>query len=151
MPRFAPDVSASSAGIPNQRSLGLIFVSTQPGYLAPAVSVASSLPRRGVKSAVLIVPVVSSGPEDVNDEPGAAVAAAEPFLPKDAVTEIEEGLRALNATGAVEQVHRLVVKSLPVASVLTVGLGKQRDEWPADVIRRAAGSARPAAPAPPAR
>jgi len=102
-------------------------VSTQPGYLAPAVSVASSLPRRGVKSAVLIVPVVSSGPEDVNDEPGAAVAGAEPFLPKDAVTEIEDGLRALNATGAVEQVHRLVVKSLPVASVLTVGLGKQLD------------------------
>jgi leucyl aminopeptidase len=51
-------------------------VSTQPGYLAPAVSVASSLPRRGVKSAVLIVPVVSSGPEDVNDEPGAVVAGA---------------------------------------------------------------------------
>ena len=100
-------------------------MSTQPGYLAPAVSVASSLPRRGVKSAVLIVPVVSSGPEDVNDEPGAAVAAAEPFLPKDAVTEIEDGLRALNATGAVEQVHRLVVKSLPVASVLTVGVGKR--------------------------
>ncbi|MBV9320387.1 MAG: leucyl aminopeptidase, partial [Mycobacterium sp.] len=28
-----------------------------------------------------------------------------------------------------------------VASVLTVGLGKPRDEWPADVIRRAAGTA----------
>ncbi|MGB9251784.1 MAG: leucyl aminopeptidase, partial [Mycobacterium sp.] len=85
-------------------------MSTQPGYLAPTVSVASSLPRRGVKSAVLIVAVVSSGPEDVNDEPGAAVLAAEPFLSKDALTEIEEGLRALNATGAAEQVHRLVVK-----------------------------------------
>jgi leucyl aminopeptidase len=119
----------------------LIFVSTQPGYLAPAVSVASSLPRRGAKSAVLIIPVVSAGPEDANDEPGAVVAAAEPFLPKDAVGEIEDGLRALNATGAADQVHRLVVKSLPVASVLTVGVGKQRDEWPADVIRRAAGSA----------
>jgi leucyl aminopeptidase len=117
------------------------FVSTQPGYLAPAVSVAASLPRRGVKSAVLIVPVVSSGPEDVNDEPGALLAAADPFLSKDAVTEIEDGLRALNATGAVEQVHRLVVKSLPVASVLTVGVGKPRDEWPADLIRRTAGSA----------
>ncbi len=116
-------------------------VSTQPGYLAPDVSVASSLPRRGTGSAGLIVPVVSSGPEDTRDEPGAAVAAAEPFLPKDAVTEIEDGLRALNATGAVEQVNRLVVPSLPVASVLTVGLGKPRDEWPADVIRRAAGSA----------
>jgi leucyl aminopeptidase len=116
-------------------------VSTQPGYLAPAVSVASSLPRRGVKSAVLIVPVVSTGPADVNDEPGAAVAASDGILSKDAVTEIEDGLRALNATGAVEQVHRLVVKSLPVASVLTIGVGKPRDEFPADLVRRAAGSA----------
>jgi len=117
-------------------------VSTQPGYFAPAISVASSLPRRGAGSAVLIVAVVSSGPEDTRDEPGAVVAATdESFLPADAVTEIEDGLRALGATGAAEQVHRLVVKSLPVASVLTVGLGKQRDAWPADVIRRAAGSA----------
>ncbi len=116
-------------------------MSTQPGYLAPAVSVASSLPRRGAKSAVLIVPVVSSGPEDLNDEPGAVVAETDSILPKEAVTEIEDGLQALNATGAVEQVHRLVVKSLPVASVLTVGLGKMRDEWPSDLIRRATGSA----------
>jgi leucyl aminopeptidase len=113
-------------------------VSTQPGYLAPTVAVASALPRRSAGSAVLIIPVVSSGDEDL---PGAAVLAAEPFLPSDAVAEIEAGLRALNATGAVEQVNRLVVPSLPVASVLTVGLGKPRDEWPADVIRRAAGSA----------
>jgi leucyl aminopeptidase len=113
-------------------------VSTQPGYLAPTVAVASALPRRSAGSAVLIIPVVSSGEED---QPGAAVLAAEPFLPSDAVAEIEAGLRALNATGAVEQVNRLVVPSLPVASVLTVGLGKPRDEWPADVIRRAAGSA----------
>ncbi|HET9875362.1 MAG TPA: leucyl aminopeptidase, partial [Mycobacterium sp.] len=34
-----------------------------------------------------------------------------------------------------------LVTSLPVASVLTVGLGKPRDEWPAEVIRRAAGAA----------
>jgi leucyl aminopeptidase len=113
-------------------------VSTQPGYLAPTVAVASALPRRSAGSAVLIIPVVSSGDED---QPGAAVLAAEPFLPSDAVAEIEAGLRALNATGAVEQVNRLVVPSLPVASVLMVGLGKPRDEWPADVIRRAAGSA----------
>jgi leucyl aminopeptidase len=116
-------------------------VSTQPGYLAPAVAVASSLPRRGAGSAVLIVPVASSGDED---QPGAAdisVAAAEPFLPKEAVAEIEAGLRALNATGASEQVNRLVVQSLPVASVLTIGLGKRRDQWPADLIRRAAGAA----------
>lgn len=115
-------------------------MSTQPGYPAPTVSAASSLPRRGVKSAVLIVPVVSSGSADANDEPG-AVVVADAFLPKEAVIEIEDGLRALNATGAGEQVHRLVVKSLPVASVLTVGLGKERDEFPADLIRRAAGTA----------
>ncbi|MBV8860872.1 MAG: leucyl aminopeptidase, partial [Mycobacterium sp.] len=113
-------------------------MSTQPGYSTPAVTVASSLPRRGAGSAVLIVPVVSSGDED---QPGAAVAAAEPFLPKEAVAEIEAGLRALNATGASEQVNRLVVTSVPVASVLMIGLGKPRDEWPADVIRRAAGAA----------
>ena len=62
-------------------------------------------------------------------------------MPTEAIAEIEEGLRALNATGASEQVNRLVVKSLPVASVLTIGLGKRRDEWPADVIGGAAGSA----------
>ena len=106
-------------------------MSTQPGYLAPAVSVASSLPRRGVKSAVLIVPVVSSGPEDVNDEPGAAVAAAESFLPKDAVTEIEDGLRALNATGAVEQVHRLVAAAAPGQILASAELHEQLPNWPA--------------------
>jgi leucyl aminopeptidase len=113
-------------------------VSTQPGYLAPTVAVASSLPRRSAGSAVLIVPVVSSGDDD---KPGAAVIAAEPFLPSEAIAEIESGLRALNATGASEQLNRLVVGSLPVASVLTIGLGKPSDEWPADVIRRAAGTA----------
>ncbi|MGB7872431.1 MAG: leucyl aminopeptidase, partial [Mycobacterium sp.] len=61
-------------------------MSTQPGYLAPTVAVASSLPRRSAGSAVLIVPVVSSGDDD---EPGAAVLATEPFLPSDAVAEIE--------------------------------------------------------------
>ena len=35
----------------------------------------------------------------------------------------------------------MVAPSLPVASVLAVGLGKPRDEWPADLIRRAAGVA----------
>jgi leucyl aminopeptidase len=119
----------------------LTLVSTPSGYPAPAVTVASSLPRRSAGSAVLIVPVASTGTEDSDDQPGAVVAAAEPFLPADAVAEIEAGLRALDATGGSEQVHRLVVTSLPVASVLTVGLGKPRDEWPADVIRRAAGAA----------
>jgi leucyl aminopeptidase len=114
-------------------------VSTAPNYQyqSPAVTVVSSLPRRGAESAVLIVPVVSLGGDD---QPGAAVAA-EPFLDADAVAEIEAGLRALDATGASEQIHRLLVPSLPVASVLTIGLGKPRDEWPADVIRRVAGAA----------
>ena len=35
----------------------------------------------------------------------------------------------------------MVAPSLPVASVLAVGLGKPRDEWPSDLIRRAAGVA----------
>jgi leucyl aminopeptidase len=114
---------------------------TEPGYQSPTVNVAASLPKRGAGSAVLIVPVVSTGDED---QPGAASvlrAAAEPFLSADAVAEIESGLRALEATGGSEQVHRLVVPSLPVASVLMIGLGKPRSEWPAEMIRRAAGAA----------
>jgi leucyl aminopeptidase len=113
-------------------------VSTEPGYQAPSVTVASALPRRAAASTVLIVPVVSTGEED---KPGAAVAAADPFLSSEAVAEIESGLRALEATGGAEQVHRLVVPSLPVSSVLAIGLGKPRSEWPADTIRRAAGVA----------
>jgi leucyl aminopeptidase len=113
-------------------------MTTEPAYQAPLVNVATSLPKRSAAAAVLVVPVVSTGEED---KPGAAVAAAEPFLPADAVAEIEAGLRALEATGSSEQVHRLVVPSLPVASVLTVGLGKPRSEWPAETIRRAAGVA----------
>jgi leucyl aminopeptidase len=116
-------------------------VTTEPGYQppsVPSVQVATSLPKRGVDSSVLIVPVVSTGDDD---RPDAVVAAAEPFLTADAVAEIEAGLRALEATGGSEQVHRLVVPSLPVGSVLTIGLGKPRSEWPADTIRRAAGVA----------
>jgi leucyl aminopeptidase len=111
---------------------------TAPGYQSPSVNVATLLPKRGVGSAVLIVPVVSTGDDD---RPSAVVAAAEPFLTADAVAEIEAGVRALEATGGSEQVHRLAVPSLPVGSVLTVGLGKPRSEWPADTIRRAAGVA----------
>jgi leucyl aminopeptidase len=113
-------------------------VSTEPGYQAPSVNVAAAVPKRAAGSSVLLVPVVSTGDED---KPGAAVAAAEPFLPAEAVADIEASLRALDATGASEQVHRLVMPSLPVASVLTIGLGKPRSEWPADTIRRAAGVA----------
>jgi len=104
-------------------------VSTEPGYQAPSVTVATSLPKRGAASSVLLVPVVSTGDED---RPGATVVSAESFLPAEAIAEIEAGLRALDATGGSEQVHRLVVPSIPVASVLTIGLGKARSEWPAD-------------------
>jgi leucyl aminopeptidase len=113
-------------------------VTTEPGYRPPSVNVATSLPKRSAGSAVLLVPVVSTGEED---KPGAVVASAEPFLDAAAVAEIESGLAALDATGGSEQVHRLVAPSLPVTSVLTVGLGKPRDEWPADTVRRAAGVA----------
>jgi leucyl aminopeptidase len=113
-------------------------VTSEPGYQPPSVNVATSLPKRSAGSAVLLVPVVSTGDEDT---PGAAVVSAEPFLSPEAVAEIEAGLRALDATGGSEQVHRLVVPSLPVASVLTIGLGKPRSEWPADTIRQAAGAA----------
>jgi leucyl aminopeptidase len=109
-----------------------------PGYQAPTVTVSSSLPRRGVADAVLIVPVVSGSQ---NGEDGPTVLPAGEYLDADAVGEIESGLRALGATGGAEQLHRLVIPSLPVASVLTVGLGAPRDDWPADVIRRAAGVA----------
>ena len=114
-------------------------MTTEPGYHNTAPSnVATSLPKRGVGSSVLLVPVVSAGEDD---RPGAVVASAEPFLPANAVAEIEAGLRALDATGGSEQVHRLMVPSLPVGSVVTVGLGKPRYEWPSDTIRRAAGVA----------
>ncbi len=113
-------------------------MTTEPGYQPPSVNVATSLPKRSASAAVLLVPVVSTGDED---KPSAVVAAAEPFLPAEAVAEIESGLRALDATGGSEQVHRLVVPSLPVSSVLTIGLGKPRSEWPAETIRRAAGVA----------
>ena len=105
-----------------------------PGYQAPSVTVSSSLPTRGVDDAVLIVPVIS-------DDDTPKVLAAEPYLDAEAVDEIEAGLRALGATGGAEQLHRLPVAALPVASVLAVGLGAPRDEWPPDVIRRAAGVA----------
>jgi leucyl aminopeptidase len=113
-------------------------VSTHTGYVSPAVTMVSTLPRRGAGSAVLIVPVVSTGNED---RAGAMVVGAEPFLDADAVAEIETSLHALGAKGGAEQVHRLIAPSLPVGSVLAVGLGEPREQWPADVVRRAAGAA----------
>ena len=102
-----------------------------PGYQSPAVTVASVLPS-DLDAAVLIVPVITGE----NDE---ATVLANPFLDAEATGEIEVALKTLGAKGSTEQLTRVLVPSLPVASVLAVGLGKDRDEWPADVIRRAAG------------
>jgi leucyl aminopeptidase len=113
-------------------------VSTEPGYESPAVSVAATLPKRGAGAAVLIVGVVSGDPDNPDAK---TTVVANPFLDAEATGEIEVAMKALGAKGAAEQLTRLVVPSLPVASVLAVGLGKPRDEWPADVIRRAAGVA----------
>jgi leucyl aminopeptidase len=104
------------------------------GYQPPTVTVSSAPPRRGLADAVLIVPVVTR-----DDNP--TVLPAEPYLDADAVAELETGLKALGATGGAEQLQRLRVASLPIGSVLAVGLGAPRDQWPADVIRRAAGVA----------
>jgi len=109
-------------------------VSTTPGYQSPTVTVATALPKRGTSSAVLIVAVTST------DDGGAAVVST-PFLDAEATGEIERALKALGAKGGAESLTRLVVPSLPVASVLAVGLGSARDEWPADVIRKASGTA----------
>lgn len=111
-------------------------MSNSPGYLSPAVTVASALPKRRVDSSVLIVPVVS-GSEDGDR----ATVVANPYLDAEAVGEIEVALEALGAKGGSEQLTRVVVPALPVSSVLTVGLGKSRDEWSAETIRRAAGVA----------
>ena len=46
------------------------MTTTSSGYQAPTVNVATSLPKRGVGSSVLLVPVVSTGDKD---EPGATV------------------------------------------------------------------------------
>ena len=110
-------------------------MSTQPGYQAPTVTVASTLGKRS-SAAVLIVPVVSDPDKD-----GSPTVVGGPFLDAEAIGEIEVALRALSAKGGLEQLTRLPVPSLPVASVLAVGLGAPRDEWPAEVIRRASGVA----------
>ena len=101
----------------------------------PSVTVTTSLPRRAGKD-VLIVPVVSGA-----DDAATASVADGVTLAVDAIAEIDAGLRALDANGGTEQVCRLTAPSLPVASVLAVGLGTPRDEWPGDLVRRAAGAA----------
>ncbi len=118
-------------------------MSTQPGYQSPSVTVATSLPKRGAGSAVLIVPIVYdsvSGADDGNDKSTVSVAPG-PFLDAEAIGEIEVALTALGAKAGAESLTRLVVPSLAVGSVLAVGLGKPRDEYPADLVRRAAGVA----------
>ena len=111
-------------------------MSTQPGYTAPTVTVATNLPKRGASSAVLLVPVVSGQCDD-----GAPSVVGGPFLDAEAIGEIEVALLALGAKAGPEQITRLHVPSLPVGSVLAVGLGGSRDEWPAEVSRRASGTA----------
>lgn len=107
-------------------------MSTQPGYTPPTVTVAAALPKRAGDS-VLIVPVVDDG--------GSPTVVGGPFLDAEAIGEIQVALSALGAKGGAEQVTRLHVPSLPVASVLAVGLGAPRDEWAAETIRRASGVA----------
>ena len=109
-------------------------VSIQPGYQAPTVTTAASLPKRPSGGTVLIVPVVAG-------EDGSPAVLGGPFLDAEAVGEIEVALKAVGAKGGAEQVSRLHVPALPVASVLAVGLGPDREEWPAETIRRAAGVA----------
>jgi leucyl aminopeptidase len=106
------------------------------GYQPPAVTVAATLPKAKKDAAVLIVPVVGG-----QDDDATATVVASPFLDAEAVGEIDVALRALGAKGGTDQVARVVAPTLPVSSVLAIGLGKDRDEWPADVIRRAAGVA----------
>ncbi|HEX2213940.1 MAG TPA: M17 family peptidase N-terminal domain-containing protein, partial [Mycobacterium sp.] len=108
----------------------------QVGYQVPSVTVSSSLPKRKVGTSVLIVPVVSG-----QDDEATATVVPSAFLDAKAVAEIQAALEALGAKGGTEQLTRVVATSLPVASVLAVGLGKSRDTWSADVIRRAAGVA----------
>ncbi|MGB8504705.1 M17 family peptidase N-terminal domain-containing protein, partial [Mycobacterium sp.] len=117
-------------------------MSKEPGYQSPSVTVSSSLSKRASGDAVLIVPVVCT-------DDRVTVVADDPYLLSDAVAAIEAALAALGATGGEGQLHRVVVPTLPVASVLTVGLGAPRvgappacgGEWPADKVRRAAGVA----------
>jgi leucyl aminopeptidase len=108
-------------------------VSSAPGYQSPAVTVAAELPK-DLASSVLIVPVITG-------ENDAATVVANPFLDAEATGEIEVALRVLGAKGSAEQLTRVLVPSLPGASVLTVGLGKAAEQWPAESIRKAAGVA----------
>jgi leucyl aminopeptidase len=121
-----------AAAFPLVRVIG---VSTSTGYASPAVTVAAALPKRK-SSAVLIVAVVNGDGAE-----SAPTVVANPFLDAEAVGEIEVALAALGAKGGAEQVTRVVAPSLPVASVLAVGLGAPAEEYPADLVRKASGAA----------
>ena len=108
-------------------------MSSASGYKAPTVTVSSSLPARGISEAVLVLGVVSG-------DAGPTLVGADSIFDPATASTVEDDLKALGGTGAEGQLHRLVVPELPVASVLTVGLGEERD-WPEDTIRRAAGAA----------
>lgn len=110
-------------------------MSAHPGYSAPAVAVATSLPDGGDPSPVLIVPVVT---DEATSSPKVVSSSV---LDAEAVDAIEATLRTLGAKAGADQVTRVVVPGLPVASVLAIGLGSPRDTWPTDTIRRAAGVA----------
>lgn len=103
-------------------------------YTAPSFTLATSIPQRGVSAAVLLVGV---RPSDKDSDKSPRVVDAQ-LLDKAAVKSIEAALTAVGATGSAEQLTRVVVDGLPVASVLAVGLGKADD---AETIRRAAGVA----------
>ena len=111
-------------------------MSSSLGYQPPTVTVASALPKKGIGSAVLVVPVVSG-----DDDASGPKVVANPFLDAETVGEIEVALSALGAKGGAEQATRVAVPSLAGSSVLAIGLGKPRDEWPSDLVRRAAGVA----------
>jgi leucyl aminopeptidase len=117
------------------------------GFAVPSVTVSSSFPRRKSDDAVLIVGITNGAANGQDDDDNGSGGESSvrvvptPYLQDAAVREIESALAALGAKAGAEQVTRLVAPSLPVASVLAVGLGKQRDDWPADAVRRAAGAA----------
>ncbi|OAT67199.1 aminopeptidase [Mycobacteroides immunogenum] len=103
-------------------------------YTAPSFTLATSIPQRGVSAAVLLVGV---RPSEKESDKGPKVVDAQ-LLDKAAVKSIEAALKAVGASGSADQLTRVVVDGLPVASVLAVGLGKSDS---AEAIRRAAGVA----------
>ncbi|MUM18594.1 leucyl aminopeptidase [Mycobacterium sp. CBMA271] len=105
-------------------------------YTAPSFTLATSIPQRGVSTAVLLVGV---RPSEKASDKGPKVVDAQ-LLDNKAVKSIEAALKAVGATGSNEQLTRVAVDGLPVASVLAVGLGSADNLGP-EAIRRAAGVA----------